>query len=546
MSLLQVRHLVRDFGGNRAVDDVSFDLAPGELLAMIGPNGAGKSTVFNMLGGQLQPTSGSVVFDGKTLRGLASHRIARLGVGRSFQVAATFGSMTVLDNVRVALLAARRRTRVFWRPASALYEADALVLLREVGMVEQAGRLCSELAYGDVKRLELAVSLAGEPRLLLMDEPTAGMGSAERYALMALVKRLVMERGMAVLFTEHSMDVVFEYAGRVLVLARGKVIAEGAPQAVRDDARVREVYFGTGATFEGRDAVAHTPAPPDALHTVRADPQQRQPLLTVRGMNAWYGDAHILRDVSLQARRGEVVALMGRNGAGKSTTFKALMGLLARRDGFAEFMGRGLEGLAPYEIARLGMGYVPEDRRIFTDLTVTENLLAGRRPARSWPVRYAGGDATSGGADAGDAMSSRTGSVLHARADADGALNWTVDAIFDAFPHLASLRNRPAGAMSGGEQQMLAVARALMGNPYLLLLDEPSEGVAPVVVEQLAAMILALKRRGASVLLSEQNIHFARLVADRAYVLERGVIRYEGAMDDLAADDAVHRKFLAI
>lgn len=248
MALLEVRHLCRRFGGNLAVNNVSFDIRQGELLALIGPNGAGKSTTFNIINGQLPATSGSVTFDGRPLLGLGSRRIAHLGVGRTFQVAATFASFTVLENVQMALVAHRHRLRAFWRPLGSYYRADALDLLDRVGMADQAGTPCSELAYGDVKRVELAMSLAGDPRLLLMDEPTAGMAPAERHALVALVKSLVRQRGLAVLFTEHSMDVVFAFADRVVVLARGEVIAEGSVEQVRAHPRVQEVYFGSGAT----------------------------------------------------------------------------------------------------------------------------------------------------------------------------------------------------------------------------------------------------------------------------------------------------------
>ncbi len=249
MSLLKVNHLSKRFGGNRAVDDVSFELEPGQLLALIGPNGAGKSTTFNLVGGQLPATSGSVKFDGIELLGMASRKIAHLGIGRSFQIAATFASLTVAENVQMALLAHRREIYRFWRPAVRRYRDEALGLLDQVGMAQQADRPCSELAYGDVKRVELAMSIAGNPRLLLMDEPTAGMAPAERNALVALVKRLVTERGMAVLFTEHSMDVVFAYADRIIVLARGRLIAEGSAEHIRHHPKVQEVYFGTGRTF---------------------------------------------------------------------------------------------------------------------------------------------------------------------------------------------------------------------------------------------------------------------------------------------------------
>jgi branched-chain amino acid transport system ATP-binding protein len=250
MSLLSVRNLTKRFGGNTAVDNVSFDLRPGELLALIGPNGAGKSTTFNMVGGQLSASSGSVLFNGSELLGMASRRIAHLGVGRTFQIAATFASLTVQENIQMALLSHHRKIYSFWRPAFRRFREEALQLLEQVGMQEQADRPCSELAYGDVKRVELAMGLAGDPRLLLMDEPTAGMAPAERNALVALVKQLVVQRNMAVLFTEHSMDVVFAYADRIIVLARGQLIAEGNAEQIRLHPRVQQVYFGSGSTFE--------------------------------------------------------------------------------------------------------------------------------------------------------------------------------------------------------------------------------------------------------------------------------------------------------
>ena len=250
MTLLKVRGLGKSFGGVRAVDGIDFDIAPGELLALIGPNGAGKSTTFNMVNGQLRADSGSIQLEGTELVGLAPRRIWALGVGRTFQIAETFASLTVLENVQMALLSADRRVYSFFARAAEHRREDARALLAQVGMAEQADRPCSVLAYGDVKRVELAVAMAHGPKLLLMDEPTAGMAPQERMALMELTKRLVVERRIAVLFTEHSMDVVFAHADRVIVLARGRLIAEGRPAEIRDHPKVQEVYFGTGRTFE--------------------------------------------------------------------------------------------------------------------------------------------------------------------------------------------------------------------------------------------------------------------------------------------------------
>jgi len=238
-------------------------------------------------------------------------------------------------------------------------------------------------------------------------------------------------------------------------------------------------------------------------------------ILEVESLNAWYGAAQVLFDVTLRVGRGEAVALMGRNGAGKSTTIKTVMALMARRSGTVRFCRRDISRLHPYEIARLGVGFVPEDRRVFSDLTVAENLDVGRQPPRRFP-------------------------------DGRPAPLWTEDRVYELFPNLAGMANRLGGQMSGGEQQMLTVARSLMGNPLLVLLDEPSEGVAPVIVERMASTIAELKKTGLSVLMSEQNIHFAERVCDRAYVLEKGQVEWHGAMAELAGDVAIQRALLSI
>jgi branched-chain amino acid transport system ATP-binding protein len=240
-----------------------------------------------------------------------------------------------------------------------------------------------------------------------------------------------------------------------------------------------------------------------------------EPMLEVDGLSAWYGAAQILFDLAFHVDRGEVVALMGRNGAGKSTTLKALMALVARRRGAIRFLGEEISRLEPFEIARRGLGFVPEDRRIFSDLTVLENLDVGRQAPRQ-------------------------------RSDGGTAPAWTPERLFAVFPNLGAMPHRRGAHMSGGEQQMLTVARTLMGNPLLVLLDEPSEGVAPVIVEEMADTIIELKREGLSVLLSEQNIHFAELVCDRVYVLEKGQLQWNGRMVDLARDVDVQRRLLSV
>jgi branched-chain amino acid transport system ATP-binding protein len=289
-------------------------------------------------------------------------------------------------------------------------------------------------------------------------------------------------------------------------MARGALITQGTPVQVQADAQVQAVYFGSGKTFgntgssDSGDAHAqqHQEVTPihstaDAVETSAPTAAVTSPLLSVQGLNAWYGEAQVVFHSDLHVQRGEVVALIGRNGAGKSSTLKAIMGLMPRRTGSVLFAGQDISNAEPYQAAQLGLGYVPEDRRIFTDLTVLENLQLGVQAARRF-------------------------------AEVTAAPQWSLEQIFALFPNLADMQQRPASHMSGGEQQMLTVARTLMGNPLMVLLDEPSEGVAPVIVEQMGEMILALKRQGVSVLLSEQNTHFAQWVSDRSYTLDRGVL----------------------
>ena len=491
--MLQIDNISKSYGGHMAVRSASFAVAGGEMLALIGPNGAGKSTCFNMVGGQIEPDSGTIRWHGKEIGGLPTRDIWRLGIGRTFQISATFGSMTVLENVQMALVSAARETTDALTPVEHRFHAEAMAVLELVGMADQAERSCGVLAYGDLKRVELAIALAHAPQLLLMDEPTAGMAPAERVGLMQLVADIVRERRIAVLFTEHDMDVVFTHATRIVVLDRGEIIAAGAPEAVRADPEVRRIYLG-----------GHLDAPPERPASTAA------PVLRVTGMNAGYGRAQIIHGAGLTLAAGEVVALLGRNGAGKSTTMKAIMGLLPGTTGARHFAGTEIDRLPPYRISQLGLAYVPEERRVFAGLTVLENLEVGRQPAR------------------------------------EVANPWTLDRIFALFPNLGERRRALAGRMSGGEQQMLAIARALMGNPAAILLDEPSEGLAPVIVEQMALAVLKLKQEGLAILLSEQNLHFARAVCDRAYVLEKGIIRFEGTIRTLIADATIAKAYLSV
>jgi branched-chain amino acid transport system ATP-binding protein len=249
MSVLAVENLEKHFGGVHAVAGASFEVGAGEILALIWPNGAGKTTCFNMLNGQLRPDGGRVLLEGHDITGRRPRDVWRLGVGRTFQITQTYGSMTVLENVQTALLSHYRRMLSMWASITDSYRDEAMALLERVGMAPQAARGCGVLAYGDLKRVELAVALANRPKLLLMDEPTAGMAPRERVALMQLTAEIVRERNVAVLFTEHDMDVVFTHAHNIIVLNRGRIIARGKPAEVRNDPQVREVYLGSGAMF---------------------------------------------------------------------------------------------------------------------------------------------------------------------------------------------------------------------------------------------------------------------------------------------------------
>ncbi len=310
---------------------------------------------------------------------------------------------------------------------------------------------------------------------------------------MRLTARIAREKSIGVLFTEHDMDVVFEHADRILVLNRGSLIAEGSPEEVRGNPQVRAVYLGEGLVY-------------DARHREGA----RRMKLAVADLNSFYGPAHILFDIALEVGEGEVVALLGRNGAGKSTTFRSIVGLVENRSGRILFEGKDVSAEPTHAIVRSGLGYVPEERRIFTDLTVEENLEVGRQPKRP------------------------------------NAPHWTREKLFALFPNLGEMRNRPGGRMSGGEQQMLTIARTLMGNPSLVLLDEPSEGLSPKIVEQMVDAILAMKQEGVSIVVSEQNLHFARLISDRAYIIERGKICFGGTMAELDARPDIRDAHLSL
>jgi branched-chain amino acid transport system ATP-binding protein len=498
--LLRVEGLVKAFGELRAVDGVSFEVEAGPVTCIIGPNGAGKTTLVNLLTGRLLPDRGRVLFGGLDITWAPAHARVRLGLSRSFQINSVFPQLTVAENVAVPILARRGQSAVLGRPAWAVAG-----LAEEVGRVLAEWRLepfrdapASSLSHGTQRLLEIAIAMATRPRLLFLDEPTAGLSPGEKPQVLAELRRVASAGETTFVLIEHDMDIVFSLADRIIVMHRGRILADGAPAAIRDDRGVQEVYLGAALGAQASPARAGEAA---------GAPQ----LLVVAGLNTFYGQSHVLHDVSLTVREGEVVGLLGRNGAGKTTTLRSLIGLTPPRSGRVLLAGKPIAGLPPHAIAASGVGYVPEDRRIFRDLTVTDNLLVAQR-----------------------AQEDRAGGP------------WSLDRVWALFPDLRALARLRGDQLSGGQQKMLAIARALMGNPRLLLLDEPSEGLAPGVVRTLAETLRKIRDEGVAILLAEQNAVFAALVADRVYVLENGRIQMEESGAVVRAHPEVLQRYLAV
>ena len=498
-ALLEVRGVRKAFADFTAVDGVDLSLPQGGITAVIGPNGAGKTTLINLLTGKLVPDQGQVLLDGADVTGLPPSARIHAGMARTFQVTNIFPQLTAEENVAVPLLAKTGQALVALRALYRMQEVheSARRMLADVGLADRASRPAAELSHGDRRLLEIALALATAPRLLLLDEPTAGMGSGERDRVLAQIRCLAEGGRLTILLVEHDMDVVFGMATRIVVLHQGKVLADGAPQQIREDARVREIYLGQPATA--------------AVATVAHRAAEGEPLLEVERLNAGYGLAHVLHDVSFRIARGEMIALLGRNGVGKTTTLRTLAGLTAPFPGSTiRLGGRAVAGQAPEAIAAAGVSYVPDDRRIFPDLTARENLRV--------PVL-----------------------ALHRR---NG--RWTEEAIAALFPPIAAVWERKGRHLSGGEQKMLAIARALMTEPVLLLLDEPSEGLSPLIVRILIDALVRIREGGVTVLAADQNLHFARAIADRALVMERGRIVHSASRDDLARNDPALQRLLAV
>ncbi len=494
-ALLEARGVRKSFAEFKAIDGIDLELSGGGVTAIIGPNGAGKTTFINLLTGKLTPDAGRIVFAGADVTRLSASARVRAGMARTFQVTNVFPLLSVEQNVAVPVLARAGKSLEPHRRLESMREVreSARALLASVGLADRAGHQAAVLSHGDRRLLEIALALASRPRLLLLDEPTAGMGSGERDRMLAQIRQLAAQ--VTILLVEHDMEVVFGLASRIVVLHQGKVLADGVPQAIRDDARVREIYLG------------ETSVAPTALPA----PAAGGPLLEVEHLDAGYGVAHVLHDVSFGVARGEIVALLGRNGVGKTTTLRSLAGLTRPWRGSAvRLAGKPIAGKAPEAVAALGVSYVPDDRRIFPDLTAAENLRVPVLALR------------------------RTGT------------RWTRERIGAIFPPLAALWDRKGRHLSGGEQKMLAIARALMTDPVLLLLDEPSEGLGPLIVRILVDALAQIRGEGVTVLLADQNLMFARAIADRALVMDRGRLVHAASRAQLLGDQSTLQRLLAV
>ena len=494
---LQVKNLTKHFDGVHALAGVSFEIRAGDCVALIGPNGAGKSTTFACIAGQQGLSAGEVWWAGERIDALSPAQRLRRGVTRTFQVAQTFEALTVLQNVQLLLQAPQGLAT--WDRLDSRQLERAHALLARVGLQALAAANVLDLPYGAKKRLELALALAGladnispkEPRrgndkapmpgLLLLDEPAAGLAGAERADLMALVKSLAQAEqdavGLAVLYSEHNMDAVFGVADRVLVLIDGQLAAQGSPSEVAQNELVQARYLGQA----GAAALGCHPGMTNfgSELTTHGSPV----ILSVENLNVWYGAAQALFDVSLQVGQGELVVLQGLNGAGKSTLLRAIIGLGSRATGTICYANKSISDWEPHQRAQAGLGYVAEDRRLFGGLTVQENLRV----------------------------------VLRGR-------HFDEARVLDLFRALKPMLRRRASEMSGGEQQMLAIARTLMTSPKMLLLDEPCEGIAPVLVERLVAALLALQAQGMTILAAEQNSLLASQ-ASRVITLVAGQVK---------------------
>ena len=489
---LEVRDLGITFGGIKAATAVTFTAPPGKVTSVIGPNGAGKTTVLNLIGGFYRPDSGSIRLGERELAGSTAWKVARAGIARTYQTTKLFATMSIIDNVLIAL----RRGRLGSMAADAASRGDrdaAEALLAFVGYHGSLSTPAGDLPHVDRRLVEIARALAMRPRVLLLDEPAAGLMRSDKDALSRLIRRIA-DLGIAVILVEHDMLLVMGISDAVIVLDAGVRIAAGSPIEVRHDPRVLKAYLGGGEMRARPRATPWSGAHDAVLTTVK--------------LTAGYGAAPVLDNVSLDVRPGEMVTIIGSNGAGKSTTMRAISGLLRPVDGAIVLDNVPINELETHQIARRGLALVPEGRQVFPELSVFDNLVLG----------------------------------AHSRKDADR--DDEIAGLLERFPRLKERLAIRAGLLSGGEQQMLAIARGLMAKPRILLLDEPSLGLAPAMINELFDILAGLRDEGVTILLVDQMAALALTVADRGYVLELGKIVRSDNATGLADDPELEAAYL--
>ena len=490
---ISVRNLELNFGGVHAVRDLSFDAQAGAITSIIGPNGAGKTTALNIICGFYRPDEGTVKLGEQNVSELRPYQVPRAGIARTHQTSELFETLSVIDNILIAL---RRGSLNSAALVAARRDQESIAiaesLLAFVGYSGAIDRLAGTLAHVDSRLVEIARALAIRPAVLALDEPAAGLDSKDTAAIDQLLRKLA-GIGIAVILVEHHMELVMGVSNHVVVLDAGAKIAEGPPLKVAAESAVRAAYLGVG----------------EATQRKRARPlATSEPLLTVRALSAGYGAATIVRDAALDIAGGELVAVLGANGAGKTTLMRALSGLIRPIAGEVSFLGARISRLAADRIAGQGLILVPEGRQVFPDLSVVDNLRLG----------------------------------AYARTPADEAA--MIEALLERFSALKPRRRQRAGLLSGGEQQMLAIARGLMARPKVLMLDEPSLGLSPKLVEILYDLLAEIREEGTTMLLVDQAAALALSIADRAYVLQSGTIRRSGTAAEVARDPVLFRAYL--
>ena len=490
---LTVRGLSVSFGGVRALADLSFEANPGAVTSLIGPNGAGKTTALNLICGFYRADAGSVRLGEREVAGMPSHQLARAGIARTYQTSQLFTTLSVLDNVLIAMRQGRLGVATLIAPdRDPERHAMAESLLAFVGYRGALERPAGALPHVDRRLVEIARALAIRPRVLILDEPAAGLDAADTAALGRLLEK-VAAAGITVLLIEHDMTLVMRVSHHVVVLDAGAKIAEGPPAEVAADPAVVKAYLGEGRTADRARE--------------RALPDAGEILLATRELSAGYGPSTVIRDVALDVSEGEVVGVLGANGAGKSTLMRALSGLNRPVRGEIRYLGEPVERERANRLAGRGLILVPEGRQVFPELSVLDNLRLG-------------------------AFVRPTGSAA------------AVEQMLARFPPLRARAHQRAGLLSGGEQQMLAIARGLMAHPRVLMLDEPSLGLAPKLLEELYDLLAELREEGTTILLVDQVATLALTVADRAYVLKSGTVAHTGTAAEMRDDAALLRAYL--